>query len=128
VETRILELFPWIDVVVRGEAEATLPLLLGALPDGERLAQVPGIFYRLPDGSIRQTAEARRITNLDRLPLPAYHRLDMAAYDAFGIVSSRGCPYGCRFCSVAPSGIERPRTAATTASSRRSGCSTRRTG
>ena len=102
VETRILELFPWIDVVVRGEAEATLPLLLGALPDGERLAQVPGIFYRLPDRSIRQTAEARRITDLDRLPLPAYHRLDMAAYDAFGIVSSRGCPYGCRFCSVAP--------------------------
>jgi anaerobic magnesium-protoporphyrin IX monomethyl ester cyclase len=102
VEARILEEFPWIDVVVRGEAESVLPPLLEALPDFERLLRVPGIFLRLPDGSIRHTDGAERIADLDRLPLPAYHRLDMAAYDAFGIVSSRGCPYGCRFCSVAP--------------------------
>lgn len=102
VEARILEKFPWIDAVVRGEAESILPPLLEALPDLERLSRVPGIFLRLPDGSIRQTGGPERIADLDRLPLPAYHRLDMAAYDAFGIVSSRGCPYGCRFCSVAP--------------------------
>jgi anaerobic magnesium-protoporphyrin IX monomethyl ester cyclase len=100
VETEILERFPWIDIVVRGEAESTLPRLLEALPDRERLAGVPGLFLRRPDGSILQTARPERIPDLDRLPLPAYHRLDMAAYDAFGIISSRGCPYGCR--SVAP--------------------------
>ena len=43
-----------------------------------------------------------RISDLDALPLPAYHRLDMAAYQGCGVVTSRGCPYRCAFCSVAP--------------------------
>lgn len=102
VEALILERFPWIDVVVRGEAEVSLPLLLEALPDHERLMQTPGVFLRLPDGSVRQTADVARIADLDRFPLPAYHRLEMPLYDAFGIMSSRGCPYDCSFCSVAP--------------------------
>jgi anaerobic magnesium-protoporphyrin IX monomethyl ester cyclase len=102
VESLILEKFPWIDFVVRGEAESTLPRLLDALPDSERISRVPGIFYRKHDGSICRTGQAPRIRNLDILPLPAYHRLDMSCYDAFGIVTSRGCPYECSFCSVAP--------------------------
>jgi radical SAM superfamily enzyme YgiQ (UPF0313 family) len=102
VESLILERFPWIDIVARGEAERTLPLLLKALPDAKQLAQVPGIFLRQPDGSIHYTGKPERILDLDALPLPAYHHLDMAAYDAFGMISSRGCPYACRFCSVAP--------------------------
>jgi anaerobic magnesium-protoporphyrin IX monomethyl ester cyclase len=102
VETLILERFPWIDIVVRGEAENTLPQLMKSLPELNGIAQVPGVFYRQRDGSIQQTGQAPRITNLDTLPLPAYHRLDMSLYNAFGIISSRGCPYGCSFCSVAP--------------------------
>ena len=102
VEALILARFPWIDVVARGEAETTLPLLLKALPDAGRLARVPGIFYRRADGTIHYTGKPGRIRDLDALPLPAYHHLDMAAYDAFGMISSRGCPYACRFCSVAP--------------------------
>jgi anaerobic magnesium-protoporphyrin IX monomethyl ester cyclase len=102
VEALILERFSWIDAVVRGEAESTLPLLIAALPDPERVSGVPGIFYRSADGAVCGTGVAARICNLDALPLPAYHHLDTAAYDAFGIISSRGCPYACRFCSVAP--------------------------
>ena len=102
VESLILERFPWIDVVVSGEGETTLPRLLKALPDPDRFSRIPGIFYRLSNGSIVHTGKAPRICDLDKLPLPAYHRLDMGAYDAFGIISSRGCPYACRFCSVAP--------------------------
>jgi radical SAM superfamily enzyme YgiQ (UPF0313 family) len=102
VEPLILERFPWIDAIVQGEAESTLSPLLKALPDPDRLGRVPGIFYRRADGTVHYTGKAPRIRDLDRIPLPAYHRLDMAAYDAFGILSSRGCPYACRFCSVAP--------------------------
>jgi anaerobic magnesium-protoporphyrin IX monomethyl ester cyclase len=102
VESLILKKFPWIDFVVQGEAETTLPQLLESLPEPERISQVSGVFYRQHDGSIRQTGQVSRIRDLDILPLPAYHRLDMSLYDAFGIISSRGCPYECSFCSVAP--------------------------
>lgn len=102
VEKLILERFPWIDVVAQGEAERTLPNLLPALAGPDRLARVPGIFYRCPEGVVQYTGKAPRIDNLDDVPLPAYHRLDISAYDAFGLISSRGCPYACRFCSVAP--------------------------
>jgi len=102
VEPLILERFSWIDIVVQGEAENTLPHLLKVLPDMGGLSRIPGIFYRRADGSVHHTGRVHRICDLDTLPLPAYHRIDMGAYDAFGIVTSRGCPYACRFCSVAP--------------------------
>ncbi|MCF7973613.1 MAG: B12-binding domain-containing radical SAM protein [Phycisphaerae bacterium] len=102
VESLILERFAWIDGIVRGEAETTLPLLLKTQFDPDRLCRVPGFFHRHIDKTVHYTGKPHRIGNLDTLPLPAYHRLDMAAYDAFGILSSRGCPYECRFCSVAP--------------------------
>lgn len=102
VEELILERFPWIDIVVRGEAEETAVKLMEVLPDTERLASVPGLSYRSPEGAIVNTCRQKRVRDLDGLPLPAYDRLDMRDYDAFGVISSRGCPYGCSFCSVAP--------------------------
>lgn len=102
VERLILERFPWIDVVARGEAESTIDLLVETLSGGGDPAAVPGIFYRTAGGPVEETAPPPRIRDLDAVPLPSYHLLDMAQYDAFGIVSTRGCPYGCRFCSVAP--------------------------
>lgn len=102
VERLILENFPWIDIIVRGEAEVSLPVLLRAISGKGAFEQVPGVFYRFGDGSIAQAAPPPRIRALDDVPLPAYHLLTMDRYDAFGIISSRGCPYCCSFCSVAP--------------------------
>ncbi len=107
VEELILERFPWVDVVVRGEAEATVLRLIEALPDRKRLAAVPGISYRT-NGTISHTPDPARIRELDNIPFPAYHRLEISHYDAFGVISARGCPYGCRFCSVAPIWSHRP--------------------
>jgi radical SAM superfamily enzyme YgiQ (UPF0313 family) len=102
VEMPILQRFDWIDMIVQGEAEHTLPRLLPALHDPARIGSVPGIFYRCVDGAVQYSGKTERIVDLDNVPLPAYHRLDTPAYDAFGLISSRGCPYACRFCSVAP--------------------------
>jgi anaerobic magnesium-protoporphyrin IX monomethyl ester cyclase len=101
VEQAILERFPWVDIVVRGEAERSAPLLLGALKHGESLASVPGISYR-EDGAIRHNPRPERIAELDRILGPAYHHIDLPRYTGFGVITSRGCPYKCTFCSVAP--------------------------
>jgi radical SAM superfamily enzyme YgiQ (UPF0313 family) len=101
VETEILESFPWVDLIVRGEAERSAPLLLQALKAGGDLSKVPGISFR-QDGRVVHTERPPRIHDLDSLSRPAYHKVPLQRYTGFGMVTSRGCPYPCTFCSVAP--------------------------
>ncbi len=105
VEPAILQRFEAIDLIVRGEGERTIVDLMKALDGAQDLRHglraVPGISARV-EGSVIETPPRPRIRDLDALPWPAYHRLDMAAYQGCGVVTSRGCPYRCTFCSVAP--------------------------
>jgi radical SAM superfamily enzyme YgiQ (UPF0313 family) len=101
VEELILDRFPGVDIIARGEAEKTLLDLMKVLPDRRQLSDIAGISY-CDNGTIVRTPDQTRLKSLDALPLPAYHHLNIEYYDAFNIVTSRGCPYGCRFCSVAP--------------------------
>jgi radical SAM superfamily enzyme YgiQ (UPF0313 family) len=102
VEEQVLTRFGWIDLVAHGEAERAIIPLVETLRAGGDLAAVPGLFFRGPDGRIVRTEPPPRIEDLSALPRPAWNRVDLAAYDAYGMVSSRGCPYQCTFCSVAP--------------------------
>lgn len=101
VEEKILMRFPWIDIIVKGEAEQTFPELLEALTRHGSLAGIPGVLFR-QDGHVVRNPERQRITDLDRIPLPAFERVDLKKYAGYGLVSSRGCPYRCTFCGVAP--------------------------
>jgi radical SAM superfamily enzyme YgiQ (UPF0313 family) len=101
VEEKVLARAPWIDVICRGEAERTGPELLAALGRGGDLAGVRGISFRR-DGRIVHTPDRERITNLDSIPFPAFQRVDLPRYAGYGMMTSRGCPYPCTFCSVAP--------------------------
>jgi anaerobic magnesium-protoporphyrin IX monomethyl ester cyclase len=101
VERDILQKFDAVDVIVRGEGERTIVDLMDALTAGRDLHSVAGISYR-PNGSPVENPSRPRLTDLDALPWPAYHRVEMAAYQGYGLVTSRGCPYRCTFCSVAP--------------------------
>ncbi len=99
----VIEEAPWIDVVVRGEGEHTLVDLLNALATGRDLAQVSGIAYR-KNGDVALTSPRPLIKDLDRLPLPARHLLPLSKYRALKapctVITSRGCPFGCIFCSA----------------------------
>ncbi|MDM7999408.1 MAG: radical SAM protein [Dehalococcoidia bacterium] len=101
VERTLLERFPQIDVVAYGEGEASAPILLDALVRGEDLRRCPGIFYR-QNGSVIRTHPQERIRNLDQIPFPAYDRVNIPEYGGIGMITSRGCPFKCTFCSVAP--------------------------
>ena len=101
VERQILERCPWVDVIARGEGEISGPLLLKALKNESDLATVPGISF-LREGRYIETARAARITDLDAIPEPAFRHIRFTDYEGYGMITSRGCPYPCTFCSVAP--------------------------
>jgi len=101
------------DVVVVGEGEITLEELLPALRTGSAssLEQVKGIAYRAKDGTIRQTPAREQIPEIDRQPWPAREAIDAGRYvrtwrehhgtGSVSLITARGCPYHCRWCSHA---------------------------
>ena len=102
VEEQILERFPWIDVIAVGEGERTGPELLAAIRRGDDLTRVAGLVVRGRDGRIVRTPMRERVPDLDVIPFPAFEHIDLKQYRGYGLMSSRGCPYPCTFCSVAP--------------------------
>lgn len=108
---RTLEELPALDAVVFGEGERTLCELLERLASGVGLAGVTGLAYR-HDGTI-VVEQPRPVTeDLDQLPMPARHLLDLEKYSRAAVpglsqdfvritqlLTSRGCPYGCIFCA-----------------------------
>ena len=101
VEREILEKCPWIDVISRGEGEVSGPVLVRALKEGTPLEAVPGVSF-MRDGRYVETPRAARLTDLDALPAPAFGHIEVSDYEGYGMITSRGCPYPCTFCSVAP--------------------------
>ncbi|MFQ5831229.1 MAG: B12-binding domain-containing radical SAM protein [Candidatus Thorarchaeota archaeon] len=102
-DTHVLNDCPEIDIVVRGEGEATMNELLGARENGRSLADVRGITYRRGSHTIRNP-DMPHLQPLDSLPLPAYNLLNLRKYFDRGVswtsmITSRGCPYQCVFCS-----------------------------
>jgi anaerobic magnesium-protoporphyrin IX monomethyl ester cyclase len=96
-----------VDFIVRGEGEVTFSELVAAL--GKKNSQfdsIQGISF-FSNGELVRTPPRPFIKNLDSLPFPARHLLDMEDYRRtnFGgrsitpLVTSRGCPYQCAFCA-----------------------------
>ena len=102
VDVSTMRAFPWIDLVVRGEAEQSLPALLDALTQHSSLAAIPGItFRRNEDGGIVRNPDAPLVADLDALPFPAFHLFpDIRFCRHFPLELGRGCPFACTFCST----------------------------
>jgi len=107
---------PNIDFVVIGEAEHTMHELIGILEEGntQNLKEIRGIAFN-KNGKKVITAPRPAIQDLDSLPFPARHLLPMDKYFALvkenplrgeiskpwtTMITSRGCPYNCVFCTV----------------------------
>ena len=94
---------PCIDIVVQGEGEETFKELLNVIDSGKRLSDVRGITY-YDEGKIRINPPRPLIKDIDKIPIPAYDLLPMEKYRVNNvrfatIMTSRGCPYNCIFCS-----------------------------
>jgi anaerobic magnesium-protoporphyrin IX monomethyl ester cyclase len=93
-----------VDFVLRGDGEASMPLLAESLLSKKDLKNIPGIVYRQPDDSLHISPPAW-ISDLDALALPAAPLLNFSYYRrgkkaSYVIVASRGCPLECSYCSV----------------------------
>ena len=98
--------FEELDVVVRGEGEITFAESLAHVETGD-FSTVKGLLFRYGD-RITDTGERPPAADLDVLPHPRRDILDIRKYYyvlgreeiVSSIVSSRGCPYRCTFCST----------------------------
>lgn len=103
----------FIDYVVRGEGELIIVDLVRALEGKKDIREVKGISY-IKDGEFVRNPNSELIRDLDSLPFPARNLLPMDKYTAklegtyaTSLVTSRGCPFNCSFCSASAfSGIE----------------------
>ncbi len=94
---------PYIDFTVAGEGETIFSNLLLYFIGKKEIEDVKGISFR-NSGKIVVTPPEQLIRDVDNIPLPALDLLPMDKYTAgtkrFGtLMTSRGCPYNCIFCS-----------------------------
>ena len=97
------------DILVRGEAEHTLVEVLRAYESGGDYSSIAGIIINRGDQGSVSTPDRPFIMDLDSLPFPARGLLPNSNYIQFGkkeygyaittVMSTRGCPYQCEFCS-----------------------------
>lgn len=99
------------DVVVIGEGEITLEELLPVLGGQSTgsLEGIPGIAFRAINGSVVQTRPRDQIRDITSQPWPARDAIDMDRYvsvwrehhgmGSVSLITARGCPYHCRWCS-----------------------------
>jgi anaerobic magnesium-protoporphyrin IX monomethyl ester cyclase len=90
-----------IDFVIHHEAEESFSELVDTIEIGENPARVRGISFR-NKGRVHSTPD-RDFVNLDNTPIPSFDLLDMKNYmidrEKYYLMSSRGCPHSCIFCS-----------------------------
>ncbi len=91
-----------VDAVVIGEGDEILPELMGKVEKLHRIDFCPGIIYK-EKGNIIDCGARPPISNLDYLPFADFSDFSLDSYDnphQLPILSSRGCPYQCVFCST----------------------------
>jgi len=101
-----------VDIAVIGEGEYTMLDIVKFFEGYKKIGEVQGIAYR-KDKTVVLNSPRPFIKNLDELPYPAYHLVEMEQYlepkkieyrsfkdRAISMITSRGCPFNCSFCSV----------------------------
>jgi len=99
------------DFIVEGEGELTLQELLLALRanDAAAVANVRGLYSQDISGRVVHSGPREQIADLNAQPWPDRERIDIEQYirvwrehhgkGSVSVITARGCPYHCRWCS-----------------------------
>lgn len=97
---------PWVDYIIIGEGEVRFPALVEQIQRGrgKGISGIDGVGYRT-DGEMRIHPLREFIQDLDSLPFPERELLDPERYRinrkrSAMVITSRGCPHGCAYCSA----------------------------
>ncbi|MBI1758783.1 MAG: cobalamin B12-binding domain-containing protein [Actinobacteria bacterium] len=111
IATECLRRHPAVDYVLLFDAEQAIVELSAALSAGggdEALRRVPGLCFRDADGHIGTTAPAPPLMELDELGRPDRSIFDLRPYRDYDyetvVMTARGCPSHCTFCSTTIAG------------------------
>lgn len=95
------------DFAIKNEGEVTLPELLDALSSKKDFQGIKGLIWRAKDGRIIENEDRSFLTSeqLDKLPFADFSKFKIKEYLCYQerllpLVTSRGCPYLCTYCSV----------------------------
>lgn len=101
-----------VDLVVRGEGEETFLEIVRRYKNGQGLKDIAGTIIN-SNGEIKVNPCRPFIKDVDMIPFPARELLDMSnyynypysvkksmAYPRLSMITSRGCPFRCVFCSI----------------------------
>ncbi|MBC7218632.1 MAG: B12-binding domain-containing radical SAM protein [Hadesarchaea archaeon] len=116
---RLLEKYPIVDCVVLGEGERTFPELIRAFEKENGIKRIKGIAFRGKNRVIK-TPPREPDQDLDGLPFPdrsllewEYHSELVGLLGTAGkfttVLSSRGCPYACRYCACSAFSLRKVR-------------------
>jgi anaerobic magnesium-protoporphyrin IX monomethyl ester cyclase len=105
----VLDQIPNADISVESEGESVILDIVKFLQGGKKLSDIHGINYR-ENNHIKSGKPLQVINDLDNLPFPARHLTEKYEYGDFlggvrprkkftSMITSRGCPYKCRFCT-----------------------------
>ena len=109
-----------VDIVIVGEGEYSFYELVDSISKGKGYKTVDGIVFKGEKGQIVHSNRRETIYDLDNLPFPAYHLIDTERFfllnsvaiadreiyrykgseRAISMITSRGCPFNCTFCSI----------------------------
>jgi radical SAM superfamily enzyme YgiQ (UPF0313 family) len=101
-----------VDLIVLGDPEVRSPQVTRCLLTGDDLSHIEGLVYNKPNGELVLTGAASPERDLDALAFPAWDLFELEGYWTVGfahapvrrnsrfvpLLTSRGCPYKCKFC------------------------------